>query len=292
MSLHPRDLPWRVEPPSPSARTLTVRWLGVAGYELVCDGVTLLLDPYLSRVSLRRFLFGRLVPNEARIRAALPGKVDGIVVGHSHFDHLLDVPAIARMTGARVWGSPSTANVLRASGLPEGQIVECRGGEEFELGPFRVRLVPSEHSRFGLGGKVPFDGHIPCSCEVPMRGRDYRVGDMFGIAIRVGDHTRYHTGSANLVDDEIRERDVDVALVCIAARFATDRFVSRILGRLTPRIIVPTHYDNFFRPAERSMKLLPRTAFEEFVDDVSGFSREITLGTLELDGSVTLAIGA
>jgi L-ascorbate metabolism protein UlaG (beta-lactamase superfamily) len=291
MSLHPRDVPWRVPPPSESARTLTLRWLGVAGYELVCDGVTLLIDPYLSRVSLGQFLFGRLVPDEARIRAAIT-KADAIVVGHSHFDHLLDVPAIAKMTGARVWGSSSTANVLRASGVPEAQIVECRGGEELEVGPFRVRLVPSEHSRFGLGGKVPFDGTIPCSCEVPMRGRDYRVGDMFGLAIRVGDRTLYHTGSANLVDDEIRERDVDVALICIAARFATERFVPRILGRLAPAVVVPTHYDNFFRPSERTMKLLPRTAFSQFVDDVSGFSRDITVGTLEMHESVTLSVGS
>ena len=32
---------------------------------------------------------------------------DGILCGHTHFDHVLDVPAIARFTGAQVFGAES-----------------------------------------------------------------------------------------------------------------------------------------------------------------------------------------
>ena len=33
-------------------RGLSIRWLGVAGYELTYEGQTLLIDPYVSRVPL------------------------------------------------------------------------------------------------------------------------------------------------------------------------------------------------------------------------------------------------
>jgi L-ascorbate metabolism protein UlaG (beta-lactamase superfamily) len=285
MGLHPDTFNWAPDKrlSSSAGRWITIRWLGTAGYEIVCDGVTLLIDPYLSRVSLRSFLFSVISPDEAAIARAIP-KADGIVVGHSHFDHLMDVPAIARQTGARVWGSASTANVLRASGVDESQIVECEGGDQFEVGPFRIQLVPSEHSRFGLRKTVPFAGEIPCTCDIPMRGRDYKCGATFGISIQVDDVTLYHCGSANLVDDAISDSDVDVLFLCIAARFATDRFIPRVLGKLEPRMVLPTHYDNFFRASSRELKLLPRIAFGRFVDEVTAFDKQIEIATLPING--------
>ena len=42
-----------------------------------------------------------------------------ILLTHTHPDHSLDMPYIARKTGAVVIGTESTANLARASGLPE-----------------------------------------------------------------------------------------------------------------------------------------------------------------------------
>jgi mRNA degradation ribonuclease J1/J2 len=39
---------------------------------------------------------------------------DFILVHHGHFDHLGDVPYIARKTGARVIGTETTITILRA----------------------------------------------------------------------------------------------------------------------------------------------------------------------------------
>lgn len=283
--MHP-DLFSAVSDPSlqRADRRLRVRWLGTAGYELRCDGHVLLIDPYLTRVGLGRFVTGRpLVPDLARIDREIP-RADAIVVGHSHFDHVMDVPAIARRTGATVWGSRSTARLMAGAGLPESQVVTCEGGEVFEVGPFRVTMVPSEHSRFALGGRVPYAGDIPPCCDLPMRGRDYRCGDVFGIAVEVADRTLYHMGSANLIDDAIRHRDVDVFLMGISGRQATKRYVERSLRRLRPRMVVPTHYDNFFRPAESGMQLLPMTRFGRFVDDLEAVDRDVTLRTLPIGG--------
>lgn len=287
--MEPRDFQWsggRVSATA-SRREVRVRWLGTAGYELVCDGTRLLIDPYITRAPLRQLLFGPIRPDEPAIRRALPS-VDGVLVGHSHFDHVMDVPAIAKYSGARVWGSTSTANLLRAHGISEKQIVKCSGGEEFDVGPFRVTIVRTVHSRFGLGGKVPLPGDIPCSCELPLQGRDYRCGQVFGFSIKVDGYTIYHWGSADLVEEEIKENDIDLLLMCIAARHATEQYIPRLLGRLRPRLVMPTHYDNLFRAISKPMTLLPLTRFGQFVDDVHTFDRDITIGTVPLNGSVIL----
>ena len=187
-----------------------------------------------------------------------------------------------------MYGSVSTAALLRASGVGAEQIHECSGGEIIEVGPFRVRMVPSEHSCIGLGRRVPYAGDIPCSCEMPMRGYDYRCGQVFGLAISVAGLRLYHAGSANLIDDAIEERDSDVFLMGISGRFATERYIARVLRRLTPRLVVPMHYDNFFRPLQRPMRLLPRTKFGEFSDEVFRFDRQIAIRTLEIDQRVVV----
>ncbi|GMV38912.1 MAG: hypothetical protein AMXMBFR64_06280 [Myxococcales bacterium] len=288
--MRPDELRWtHAVPDLPDARRVDVKWLGTAGYELRCGDHVILIDPYVTRVGLWGFLTGPIRSDEALASRVVP-VADAILVGHSHFDHVLDVPAIARATGARVIGSSSTANLMRSAGLPEAQITPCSGGEELEVGPFRVRVVPSEHSRFALGGRVPYAGEIPCSCDLPMRGKDYKCGQVLSYSIRVGGVTLYHAGSANLLDDAIQDRDVDLLLVCISGRQATERFVPRLLSRVQPRRVMPMHYDDFFRPLDRDMKLLPMTRFGRLVDEIQAFDKQIEIATLPLSGSLSLAI--
>src|SRR5207244_1520281 len=76
---------------------LELEWLGVAGYRLTYEGQTIYLDPYVSRVPLKALLRGRpaladLAQHERWLRPR--GRVLGVLVGHTHFDHAIDVPAI------------------------------------------------------------------------------------------------------------------------------------------------------------------------------------------------------
>ena len=102
--MHPSDVQ-HASPSFTSPNGLSVRWLGTAGYELVApEGPVLLIDPYVTRVGLWRYLTGTIDPDVGRIGAAFT-RADGILVGHSHFDHVMDVPVIAQRSGAHVWGS-------------------------------------------------------------------------------------------------------------------------------------------------------------------------------------------
>lgn len=287
--MHPDDFRHQGGALPEARRRLEVRWLGTAGYELRCDGHTILIDPYVTRSGLWAFLTGPIRSDEALV-ASMVTDADAVFVGHSHFDHVLDVPTVAKRTGARVYGSVSTANLMRTAGVSEGQIAECHGGEEVEVGPFRVRMVPSEHSRFALGGKVPYAGDIPCSCELPMRGNQYLCGQVFSFDIRVCGVRLYHAGSANLIDDSVPKGETDLVLMCISGRHATEGFVPRLLRRLEPRVVMPMHYDNFFRPVDRDMLMLPLTRFGQLVDDVQWFDRQIELATLPMLGSLSIPL--
>src|SRR6185369_7715532 len=101
--------------PAPSASdALRIEWLGTAGHVIASGRTTILVDPYLTRSPLTTLVTSRLVPDEAAVRAALPRKDDAVLCGHSHFDHLLDAPLIAKMTGAKLVGSTTTCAFARA----------------------------------------------------------------------------------------------------------------------------------------------------------------------------------
>jgi glyoxylase-like metal-dependent hydrolase (beta-lactamase superfamily II) len=107
---------------APQPAGLEVAWLGVSGYRLTYEGVSIFIDPYLSRVPLRALLLRRrALADLAMIEryAAAPGEVGGVLVGHTHFDHAVDAPALARRYGTKAYGSASLGHLMRLHGLGE-----------------------------------------------------------------------------------------------------------------------------------------------------------------------------
>jgi L-ascorbate metabolism protein UlaG (beta-lactamase superfamily) len=249
---------------------IDVVWLGVSGYRLTYEGVSLFIDPYVSRVPLRAFLLRQnTLPDEAMIEryAGAPGAVAGVIVGHTHFDHAVDAPAIARRFGARAYGSSSLGHLMRLHGL--GHLaVEVIPHQAYELGPFVVRFVPSRHSKLLFGRKVPMDGPLTCEHLHGLAPSAYKCGAVYGIRIDVGGVSFYHQGSADLNDSELQDDPVDVFLAGVAGRSVTPGYWERILPRLDPRVVVPTHYDNFFSPLGRPQDFVRRVDLADVPDEV------------------------
>ena len=103
---------------------LRIEWLGVSGYRLTFENRELFIDPYLSRVPLSSLLLrrtalpegdlvGRFCPTREGVEAV------GVLVGHTHFDHAVDAPALARRYRCNAYGSSSLANLMALHGAAE-----------------------------------------------------------------------------------------------------------------------------------------------------------------------------
>ncbi|HET7485585.1 MAG TPA: MBL fold metallo-hydrolase [Solirubrobacterales bacterium] len=261
---------------------LEVEWLGVSGYRISFAGQTLFVDPFLSRVP-----FGDLVrrrptlPDPAALDRFVhaPGEVAGVLVGHTHFDHAVDAPAIARRFGCKAYGSNSLVTLMGLHGLAE-QAVEVEPYRTYELGPFEVGFTPSVHSKLLLGLAVPYDGDLTCEHLDSLTPGAYRCGQVWGISIEVAGIRFYHQGSANLIDEAIRERGVDVFLAGVAGRSFTEDYWERIIPRLDPKVVVPTHYDNFFRPLGRPMEFVSNVQLSQLPAEIGAVSRDARLAAL------------
>lgn len=273
--------------PGWTAGSVKVTWLGTAGFCIESDGQRLLLDPYLTRAPLGTAAFGRLVTDRALIAPWTDGVV-AIATGHTHFDHALDVPALALASGAMVYGSTSAARLCRAGGVPEARITDVQGRPlpwETEVGPFRLRFVASQHSRF-LFGKVPYPGDISDCDQIPTRTGDYRCGAVFRIEIRVAGRTLVHVGSADLVDDASSPIECDVALACVAGWTSTKDYPERLVRALNPSHVLLSHWDNFFRPSVGGARVLPTMRLPALVERLGRASGGLRVGAIEIGESI------
>ena len=73
---------------------------------------------------------------------------------------------------------------------------------------------------------------------------------------------------------------MDVFLAGIAGRSVTPHYWERILPRLDPRIVVPTHYDNFFAPLGRPQGFVRRVNLAAVPDEVAAASRDTRIAAL------------
>ena len=261
---------------------LEVRWLGVSGYRLTYEGTSIFIDPYVSRVPLRSLLLRRkALPDRKMVEryAGAPGPVAGILVGHTHFDHAVDAPALAQRYNASVYGSDSLVHLMRLHGLAD-RAIEVTPHHPYELGPFVVRFVPSRHSKLLLGRRVPMAGELTCDHLHGLVPTAYRCGAVYGIRIEVAGVSFYHQGSADLDDAELPGEAVDFFLAGIAGRSVTPAYWERILPKLDPGIVIPTHYDNFFSPLGTPQDLVPRVNFADVPQEIHAVTRDAQVAAL------------
>ncbi len=228
-------------PKATAAATLT--YLGVAGWSLATADGTLLVDPYVTRASVEDDA-AVLAPDEAAIARFTPEHADAILVGHSHYDHLLDVPPIAKRTHAVVVGTESSANVARAAGVEPARLRVVAGGETVTVGPFTVRAVPALHSLTGQPNEP-----IAADVRWPMPARSFAEGGTLQYLVRFGDVSVYFVGTANLIEDQIRNVHADVAVLAVGLRAKVPDYTCRLLRALGgPRLVLPSHFDAFREP--------------------------------------------
>jgi L-ascorbate metabolism protein UlaG (beta-lactamase superfamily) len=262
--------------PLPLPAGVELRWLGVAGYRLSYEGQALYIDPYVTRVPFRAMVSKQpavadLALHE-RLFAGEPARVAGILAGHTHFDHAIDIPALARRWNTCAYGSSSLGALMSLYGLAD-RAVEVVPQQEFELGPFAVTFFRSLHSKLLLGYRVPADGELSCEHLDGLTPSAYRCGEIYGIRIRVAGVTFYHQGSANLIDELVPRGGVDFFLAGIAGRSFTRDYWSRILPLLEPKIVIASHFDDFFRAVDAPLGFslnVNLTALPEEVNAVSG----------------------
>jgi L-ascorbate metabolism protein UlaG (beta-lactamase superfamily) len=241
----------------PGRSGVTLRWLGNNAWDIRFGTTTVLVDPWVTR-----FRTGTFTPQGADPATPItsdPALVDRyvtaadlVLVTHGHYDHLPDVPHVARRFGATVLGTETHLNLLRALGAPDAQLAEVRGGESIQFDGFTVDVLRSAHSLSGPRRRVTFAGTRPAAPPPPPRViSDLVEGGSLAYLLTVGDFSLLDLGSANYVGRELEGLRPDVVLLQPGGATVVD-YVGRLMGLLgNPPVVVPTHWDDFDLPLDQ-----------------------------------------
>jgi L-ascorbate metabolism protein UlaG (beta-lactamase superfamily) len=276
---------------SSNTPVLRLTHFGAAGW-LITDGeMAFLLDPYFSRIRFKGRRIGwtdaNEVPNDPRpivrtdevaltdtatVDAHVP-RADYVMLSHSHFNHCMDAPYIAKKTGAVVIGTESTVNMAMNNGVPLEQTLAVKGGEDYAFEKFSLRIIPSLHS--ALSCKLYRDfGTIPVTTK-PLSLDDYVEGGTLAYLLRFAGREILMFGSMNYIEREVEGLRPDIALIaCAPPRLEISDYTARLMRCLgCPPLVIATHWDDqglpFGAPQD---KALANTG--AFVEEVRAVSRD------------------
>ena len=251
------NIDWPLAPEA-TDNTLSVTWLGVTTV-LFDDGETqILIDGFFSRPSLADGILRRPVDNHAAtINFAMHEfrmrRLAAIIPVHSHYDHAMDVGAIARRSSASVVGSESTANIARGAGVPEDQIVVATNRATYEFGQFKVSLIESNHGPIGWRGSVPLPGTIDEPLQLPQPVTSMRLGDVWSVVVEHPQGTTLVQGSSGFVEGALDKFTVDLVLLCsyglssLGSEYA-EKYWQSIVTATGANAVMPMHFDDFTEP--------------------------------------------
>lgn len=250
---------------------LRITFMGVSTLLIQDSATAFLTDGFFTRPGLFRYLWGNLRPDPEVIAAALdtlhvyrpgeprPGarRLSAVIALHSHFDHAMDAPVVARMTGATLIGSRSTANLAR-SYLPPGVISTVRDGDRVQLGDFGVQVVECIH-----GPPDRWPGTIEAPFDTVARVGRYRTGNCHALLIRHGARSLLVTGTAGFVPGALDGVRADVVYLSVGSLGKQEpvyraSYWDEVVRATRARRVVLIHWDNLFRPLFEPFTAVPR----------------------------------
>ena len=254
---------------APPGSPVKVSFLGVATV-LLDDGETALLtDGFFSRPDKMTVFLRKVAPDTQaigdgleRARITLAGaagsKLAAVIPLHSHYDHAMDAPEVAKRTGALLLGSSSTLMVGKGWGLENKQMLQVEIRKPYRFGRFTVTLYPALHTPTGFTGGVIDSPLVP-----PVRATDYKEGQSYAMLVEHDGRTLLITGTAGFVPDALKGVKADVVLLGIGAMGPRSQehklaYWNETVSTVGAQRVIPIHWDDFWIPSTLPMQPMPK----------------------------------
>jgi len=238
-----------------------VTWLGVTTLLFDDDETQILIEGFFSRPSIFDVILRRpVISDAATINYVLDEfrvrRLAAVIPLHSHYDHAMDIGAIANRSSASVVGTESTANIARGAGVPDEQIILVTNGDTLEFGKFSVTLITSRHVPNGIGDDHLISGFMSEPLIQPADITEWREGGSWSVLISHPLGTTLVHGSAGFIDGALAATQADVVMMSIAGltsqgrKYTSDYWHQVVENTGATRVYV-IHHDDFTQPFGR-----------------------------------------
>jgi len=277
-----------VPEPSPVNDNVQVTFLGVGGLIVRWAGASVMTATLYSNPTIGEIALSEIHTDRQRIDEMMRqdlGSVRAILSGHSHYDHLMEVPYVAlhKATTAEVIGNDSMVKLLDPikGYLGSRKLVSLEGRNPCTPYPvqgtrFQIRAIASQHSPqigprlFGWGPRLlglfinlPAVSLWRGEDEFPARDLPVRAGtwpggttQAFIIDLLKTDGTIdfriYYQDSPTVppygYPPTCDGKAVDLAILCMGGATEYPSFPRDIVGYLKPKYVMGIHWEDVFNP--------------------------------------------
>jgi len=253
-------------------KKIDIQYLGVGGYLFQYGDDSIMTAPSFTNPGLINVslplpietdtdLVDKLLPVQAK-------QAEFILVGHAHYDHLMDVPYIMQqhMPATTAVGSTTMTNIVTAI-IDDKRLLDITdyAAEGEQPGKWiynrhnTIRFMPikSDHAPHFMGIKVMSGTYQEALTELPSTAYGWKEGQTYAYVIDFLDNQQqpvyrihYQDAASNSPDGLMPVMDdtkaVDMAILCVAAFHQVDDYPEAILQQTKPKTIVLGHWEDFF----------------------------------------------
>ncbi len=283
-----------------SQDTLKITYTGCGGFLIEQDSSTILIDPYFSNAGpLSLIFFKEIKTDTATIdgffqkrlgnNKDIQGMIKSILVAHSHYDHLADLPSVylrnCNPDSTEIIGSPTTRHILSSTAVEKNALTVIKGASNWlYIKNKRIKIlpIPSAHAPHLLGMKLISSKKLTEDVlKFPKKIRKFPEGENYNFLIdfmdvngKVEFRLFSHAGAAcdgdiGIPSDNIlAEKEIDVLLLCVANFNQAKNYPEKIIQKTNPKFIIGNHWENFFRPYYKNIRqpaVLPGTNVKKFI---------------------------
>jgi L-ascorbate metabolism protein UlaG (beta-lactamase superfamily) len=254
----------------PQTQTVTLRWLGTAGWEIQFAQTKILIDPFLTR--RQTLAEEEWKTDEDAVLNVISG-ADYIFAGHSHADHIGDIPFIAKRFGAKVIGSRTTINISLSAGVDKTLLTTITGGEKLDFKDFSVRVIESQHGVLSRGGqkRQPKSVEITMPPAGPILGRHFVEGGSYLYYFTFGKLRLLHQSTGNFIEENLHGLEPDVAILAENSNYDW----TEAIKILHPKTVIVHHYDDWRVPLSSGMTAAVRRRAQRLERDIKSVDRNI-----------------
>lgn len=220
---------------------LTLLWLGTAGFLIEYQGQKLLVDPFLSRP-----------PGAAPALRARPEDFEDVsllLVSHGHFDHAMDVAALALLSRAPVYAPSKTCKVLEAKGVDPALLHANEEHPSLTWNGVPIQILPSRHIRFDPPIIARTFAKMICGgtlFKIARLALAYPLGSNSDFLMDFDGYRVLFSGSGGGDWGMLARLRPDCFLMPFAGRSDLVDYYLRALKILRPTTVVLHHFDTFY----------------------------------------------
>lgn len=266
---------------------LSIRYLGVGALDIHYKNHRILTDPFYSPQTLWNIIsFDKYRPSPDAIKKALgpyQKNVDAVLVGHGHYDHIADLPAIKNFLkeDSKILGNQTSINMISPSyekknllAITENNISDWH---YIAGGWVRVKTEFSEHApqvfnyNFFHSQVENARSKLPRYIWSWKQGRNLTYTIDFlsnkntqSIYKRIFLQTSassFPSGFQPIKD----KKEVDIMFVAAASFDNVDDYPSGLLSQYKPRETFLIHWENFFNPWLEDASALSTIDFDKLI---------------------------